>query len=359
MEKLLAFVGMVLAILAQAGNMIVNKAAMSDGVNKYTMIVYANTLSTLLLFPYALFIFHRSSDRPPPLTFPILCRFFLLALFTFSGQIFGYIGIDYSSPTLGTAMLNLVPAFTFILALLFRMENVYWRRLSSQAKVLGTIISITGALVVTLYKGPPIILPSAPDPFLFSPPQHPNWILGGLFLAADSFTSSSWYILQASVLEKFPAVVFVVFFQCFFATIQSMVFTLIVVKDATAWELRPDMGLIAILYTGIVSTVIRYSLINWCVWKAGALYCTMFKPLGIIFGVIMGVIFLGDPFYLGSLVGAVIIVSGFYGVMWGKAEEKAVEDGCRKRESLGQNKVPLLQNSIDEEKHSCTSIQCR
>lgn len=59
MEKLLAFVGMVLAILAQAGNMIVNKAAMSDGVNKYTMIVYANALSTLLLLPYALFIFRR------------------------------------------------------------------------------------------------------------------------------------------------------------------------------------------------------------------------------------------------------------------------------------------------------------
>lgn len=78
------------------------------------------------------------------------------------------------------------------------MENVYWRRLSSQAKVLGTIVSITGALVVTLYKGPPIILPSAPDPFLLSPPQHSNWILGGLFLAADSFTSSLWYILQVN-----------------------------------------------------------------------------------------------------------------------------------------------------------------
>ncbi|PRQ41199.1 hypothetical protein RchiOBHm_Chr4g0444291 [Rosa chinensis] len=232
------------------------------------MVVYANALCTLLLLPDALFIFHRCS-----------------------GQIFGYIGIDYSSPTLGTAMLNLIPAFTFILALIFRMENVYWRRLNSRAKVLGTIVSITGAFVVTFYKGPPIILLSAPDEFHFSPPQHSNWILGGLFLAADSFTSSLWYILQ-----------------------------------------------------GIVSTVIRYILmISWCVWKAGAFYCSMFKPLGIIFGVIMGVIFLGDPFYFGSLVGAVIIVTGFYGVMWGKAEEeKLVENGGRKSESLGQNKVPLL-----------------
>ncbi|XP_040374769.1 WAT1-related protein At3g28050 [Rosa chinensis] len=277
------------------------------------MVVYANALCTLLLLPDALFIFHRSlPDHPPPLTFSILCRFFLLAFLACSGQIFGYIGIDYSSPTLGTAMLNLIPAFTFILALIFRMENVYWRRLNSRAKVLGTIVSITGAFVVTFYKGPPIILLSAPDEFHFSPPQHSNWILGGLFLAADSFTSSLWYILQASILQKYPAVVY-----------------------------GPDCYLI---YTGIVSTVIRYILmISWCVWKAGAFYCSMFKPLGIIFGVIMGVIFLGDPFYFGSLVGAVIIVTGFYGVMWGKAEEeKLVENGGRKSESLGQNKVPLL-----------------
>lgn len=36
-------------------------------------------------------------------------------------QVVGYSGIYYSSPTLGTAMLNLVPAFTFILAVTLRL----------------------------------------------------------------------------------------------------------------------------------------------------------------------------------------------------------------------------------------------
>ncbi|CAL8994309.1 unnamed protein product [Prunus brigantina] len=53
----------------------------------------------------------------------------------------------------------------------------------------------------------------------------------------------------------------------------------------------------------------------------------MFKPLGIIFRVIMGslsmgVIFLGDSVYLGSLIGALIIVIGFYAMMWGKATDR-------------------------------------
>ncbi|XP_050373908.1 WAT1-related protein At5g40240-like isoform X2 [Argentina anserina] len=300
MERLLPFAGMVMAILIQAGSLVLNKAAMSKGVNKYTMIVYANALSTLLLLPFS-FVVHRPSVRPP-LTFPTLCRLFLLGLFGCSAQIFAYVGVDYSSPMLGTAMLNLIPAFTFLLAIIFRMENVYWKRSSSQAKILGTITSITGAFVVTLYKGPPVLdVPSSPTQFLFSL-KHSNWIAGGLFLAADAFFTSLWYILQALTVEKYPAVVFIVFFQCLFTTILSAAFALIAIKDANAWQLRLDMGLIAILYTGIISTVLRYSLVTWCVWKAGAVYCSMFKPLAIIFGVIMGFIFLGDSVYLVWLV---------------------------------------------------------
>ncbi|XP_028952208.2 WAT1-related protein At3g28050-like isoform X3 [Malus domestica] len=276
-EGFLPFIGMVIAMMVQTGSMVVNKAAMSKGTNAYIIVVYANAVSALILLPSAL-IFHRSER--PPLTFSILCKIFLLALFCCTSQIFGNIGIEYSSPTLSTAMLNLIPAFTFILAIIFRMERVYWRSSSSQAKVLGTIVSITGAFVVTFYKGLPIIrlsssLASLLNQLILSSSKS-NWILGGLFLAADALSTSLWYILQ------------------------SAAFTLIAVRGASAWEIRLDVGIIAILYTGIVSTVLRYSLVTWCVKKAGAFYCSMFKPLGIIFGVIMGVIFLGDSVYLGS-----------------------------------------------------------
>ncbi|BFG16491.1 hypothetical protein CerSpe_027650 [Prunus speciosa] len=319
--------------MAQTGSMILNKAAMSKGTNEYIIVVYANALSALILLPYIL-IFHRSER--PPLTLSILCRIFMLALFGCSSQIFGNIGIAYSSPTLATAMLNLIPAFTFILAIIFRMEKLNWRSSSSQAKICGSIVSITGAFVVTFYKGLPIIqqsisLSNSPNQLLFS--SQSNWILGGLFLAAEAFSTSLWFIMQAFIVKKYPAVVFIVFYQCLFTTIQSAAFTLVAVRDASAWELRLDMGLIAILYTGIVSSVLRYSLVTWCVWKAGAFFCSMFKPLGIIFSVIMGVTFLRDSVYLGSLVGALIIVIGFYATMWGKATEEELV------ESLGQNKI--------------------
>ena len=47
---------------------------------------------------------------------------------------------------------------------------------------------------------------------------------------------------------------------------------------------------------------------------------------------------------LRSLIGTVLIVVGFYVVMWGKAaEEKRVERGIEQLESAGHS-VPLLQN---------------
>jgi hypothetical protein len=41
-----------------------------------------------------------------------------------SGQLCGYKGIDYSSPTLASAIGNLSPAFTFILAVIFRFFHL-------------------------------------------------------------------------------------------------------------------------------------------------------------------------------------------------------------------------------------------
>ncbi|KAG8503249.1 hypothetical protein CXB51_001182 [Gossypium anomalum] len=335
MGNLVPFVGMVMVILAQVSSMVITKAAMSSGVDKYVLIVYSNALSSLILLPCS-FVFHRSVHLP--WNSSNLCiLIFLLSLIGCIGQLCGYAGIEYSSPAMATAMLNLVPAFTFILAIVCRMEQHEWRSTSSQAKVLGTTISIAGAFVVTFYKGPTILrLPHQ----LLSSPQI-NWVLGGLLLAVEAFINSAWYVIQAMVLKKFPAVLTVMFYLCFFNAILSAIYSLFLVKDLGAWKLRPNIGLVAILYSAIVATTFRISLCSWCLWKVGPLYVSMFKPLAIIFAAVMGIVFLGDDLSLGRVIGAIIIVSGFYGVLWGKAKEESGEESLRS---------PLLQNRTEDKR---------
>lgn len=82
-----------------------------------------------------------------------------------------------------------------------RMEKVACRKASSQAKVLGTMVSITGAFIVTLYKGPRITIISSPKVSLTHAlhSSNSNWAIGGLFLTAEYILVPLWYIVQVNI----------------------------------------------------------------------------------------------------------------------------------------------------------------
>ncbi|KAI3467492.1 hypothetical protein Pfo_024155 [Paulownia fortunei] len=342
-ESSLPVIGMVSAVVALAINMIISKMAMSKGTSFYILSVYSNGLATLILFPTA-FLFHRS--KRPPLSFPVLWRIFLLASFGCFAEIGSYAGINYSSPTLSTAMLNLVPAFTYILAIIFRMEEVNLRRLSTISKSLGTVVSISGAFIVTFYKGPAILnTPLTSGSFMqLYLPLTQNWVLGGFLLACASFSTASWCILQASILKMYPAEMIIVAFYCFFVTIQSSLVTLIAERDLTAWRIETKIGLIAVFYSAIINIAYRLYVTAWCIWRTGPLFVSLFKPLTIVIAIVIGVVFMKDVLYLGSLVGALVLIIGFYAVMWGKTKERGINIGTE----ASNYQAPLLQDNIEE-----------
>lgn len=93
---------------------------------------------------------------------------------------------------------------SYFLLICFRMEKVVVRNASSQAKVLGTIVSITGAFVVTFYKGPQIIIVHTPSLSLDRPINALNsvdrsWAIGGLLLTAEYILVPLWYIVQVQI----------------------------------------------------------------------------------------------------------------------------------------------------------------
>lgn len=82
------------------------------------------------------------------------------------------------------------------------LEQVNIRRLHSQAKIAGTIVIVGGAMIMTLVKGPTIVLPwTKADTNVNSPsvthPQNP--IKGALMLSAGCFCWACFYILQVRV----------------------------------------------------------------------------------------------------------------------------------------------------------------
>ncbi|KAK6913149.1 EamA domain [Dillenia turbinata] len=322
------------------------KAATNRGMSYYVFVVYSYGLAALVLLPSP-FIFNSRTGLPP-LSFSILRKMFLLGVIGATSQILGYKGISYSSPTLASAISNLIPAFTFILAIIFRMETVKLRSRSSRAKIIGTIVSISGAFVVTLFKGPPIILNSAPAyPSLGA--QESNWVIGGLLLTAEYILVPLWYIVQAQIIKEYPSELVSVFFYNLFTALVAGVISLLAEPNLDAWKYLPIVALIAILYSGIVGSFLSNAAHTWVIRLKGPVYVAMFKPVAIVIAVAMGVMFLGDTLHLGSVIGAAIISVGFYAVMWGKSKEEIGENCEGRSEGASSQKTPLLQstNTVD------------
>lgn len=91
-----------------------------------------------------------------------------------------------------------------------RMETLDLRNSITQIKIIGTMLSISGALVAVLYKGPTIISSSpdhAPslsleyDQYLLGTSEK-NWVIGGLLLVSQFLFTSTWYILQVTSTQK-------------------------------------------------------------------------------------------------------------------------------------------------------------
>lgn len=89
------------------------------------------------------------------------------------------------------------------------MEKLDLRAQSSRAKSIGTVVSITGALIVTLYKGLPITRALSTNKLLELPLEmsQSNWAVGGFFLAAHSVILALFYIIQVQFVNIFKTTV--------------------------------------------------------------------------------------------------------------------------------------------------------
>nr|GEW98703.1 nodulin MtN21 /EamA-like transporter family protein [Tanacetum cinerariifolium] len=105
-----------------------------EGINSYVFTFYVFLLGFIFLLP-CLIIHYRKSNIPA-IKFAIVGKIAMLSVLMYLSQIFGYIGLKYSSPTLSSIMSNLSPAFTFVLAYFFSQYFLLAFALVAQAKIL-------------------------------------------------------------------------------------------------------------------------------------------------------------------------------------------------------------------------------
>ncbi|WVZ09821.1 hypothetical protein V8G54_014351 [Vigna mungo] len=315
---------MVAAVFLSVGLNTLVKANLSKGMSNYVFVAYSNLFGfCFLLITTTL---HYRNRSPTPLDNFILFRIFLIGFLSVSIQTLAYAGLGYSSPTLISAIEDLLPAFTFIIAVVFRMEKLDLNLRSCQAKTIGTVVSIAGALIMTLYKGFAVTSNLMPNN-LFLSSQQSQWLLGAFLVATAAFCGSVSLVIQTWTINDYPEELMLITIATSFSVILSFVVALIAEQNPKAWILKPDMKL------AIVVLSIRSVVYAWACRKKGAVYVAMFTPLGIVIALVMGIVFLGDTLYLGSVIGAATIAVGFYAVIWGQAQEENMT--CEKHGTCG------------------------
>ncbi|CAH8268461.1 unnamed protein product [Arabidopsis lyrata] len=323
-ERAKLHVAMVVFQTGYAGNHVIVRYALNLGVSKLVFPLYRTIVAFSVLAPSAYFL--EKKERPAMKT-SFLIQFFLLGLIGITlNQGFYIFGLDNTSPTFASATENVVPAVSFLMAASLGIEKVKWKRKDGIAKVVGTIVSVSGSLVITLYKGPTIYQPSLrlvnrPIKAEEAEEQNKNWTLGCLCLMGHCLCWSSWIVLQSPLLKKYSARFSFVSYSCFFAVLQFFGISAYFERDQERWKITSGGELYALLYTGLIGSAMVFAIQIYVVERGGPLFVSAYLPLQTLIAAILATFALGEHFYLGGLIGAILIMSGLYLVVMGKSWE--------------------------------------
>ncbi|KAK9283350.1 hypothetical protein L1049_011592 [Liquidambar formosana] len=339
-----------------AGMNIITKVSLNRGMSHYVLVVYRHAIATAVIAPFAIFLERKAQPR---ITFSIFMQIFVLGLLgPVIDQNFYYAGLKFTSPTFSCAMSNMLPAMTFVMAVIFRMEKIDLKKVRCQAKIAGTAVTVAGAMLMTLYKGPIVEM-------VWSKHIHPrksyvtdttgttdkDWFKGSILLIIATLAWASLFVLQNQTLKTYKNHhLTLTTLVCFMGTIQAIAVTFVMEHNMAVWRIGWDMNLLAAAYAGIVTSSISYYVQGLVMKKRGPVFATAFSPLMMIIVAIMGSFILAEKIFLGGVLGSIIIVVGLYSVLWGKHKEnleKKAEDEIPeaiKGAHINGNAAPMIED---------------
>ncbi|KAD7480071.1 hypothetical protein E3N88_03207 [Mikania micrantha] len=324
------YLGVLFLQLGYAFNGVIVKAALNKGLNPCTFSVYRNIAAVIVFGPFA-FYFERRMR--PQMTLSVFLKIMLLAqLEPVLDQILYYTGMKYTTATFAIAMCNIIPALTFFMAWIFRLEKVNIKQSHSQAKIVGTLVTVGGAMVMTLINGAPIPLPwtgvsRVHQPLAMVAASQDQHIKGAIMITAGCVFWASFFILQAVTLKKYPAQLSLTTLICMMGALQGTVMTLLIEKaKRDIWSINWDAKLFATLYSGIIRSGASYYVSGLIMKVKGPFFVTAFNPFGMVIVVILSSFTLGEQMNVGRIIGASVIVIGLYLIIWGKSKDSGLSD---------------------------------
>ncbi|KAL5225771.1 hypothetical protein ABZP36_012410 [Zizania latifolia] len=313
------------------------KKALEEGLDRLVLITLRQLVATIFLAPIAYF---KERGARPKLTLEILVYlFFSAALGAALSQYTFFYGLQYTTATFAITFTNLSPVITFLIAVLLRVESLNMKNRAGTAKIVGTLTSFAGVMLLTLYKGVALTHQAASSEQRRSEMAESgkkSWTLGTVALLANCLCFSFWLLLQSKLTKKYPALYSSTAYMFLISSIQGGGLTAAIQRRASVWVLTRTVQIVAVLYTGIMGSGVGYVLMTWCVEKRGPVFTSAFIPIIQIMVAMIDFFFLHENLYLGSVIGSILMILGLYILLWGKNRDASA--ACAKEEEEDKEK---------------------
>lgn len=266
------------------------------------------------------------------LTGRILCDLFFSAIVGASvTQYIFLLGIRYTSATFSCAFINMVPVITFIMALPFGLETLNIRCKAGRAKMIGTVVCVGGAMLLTLYSGMPLFNNSRKPQTVMQTvneairmggvKRKEKWTIGSMALLAGVLLWSSWFLIQSNLGKRYPYHYSSTAIMSLFGAIQSSILSFCIDRSLSTWVLKGKTEILTVVYSGVVGSGFSYVGMSWCLKKRGPVFTAAFNPLILIIAALIDIPILHGQLHLGSLLGSITVIAGLYILLWGKNKE--------------------------------------
>ncbi|XP_028774980.1 WAT1-related protein At4g08300-like [Neltuma alba] len=323
MRKVKPYLAIISLQFGYSGMYVITMVSFKHGMSHWVLSVYRHVVALLIIAPFALVLERKIR---PKMTLPIFLRMVALGfLEPVLDQNLYNMGMKATSTTFASAIVNVLPAITFLMALIFRLESVNLKKLPSWAKIIGTVITVSGAMVMTLYKGKAFQIIKAGGishhDTASTEPSDQHWVLGTVYLIGSCCGWAGFFILQSFTLKMYPAELSLTAWICATGIVEGSIATFIMERDLSVWVIGWDSRLLACVYSGVVCSGMAYYVQGVVTKERGPVFLTSFSPLIMIITAALGSFVLAEQVHVGSIIGAILIVFGLYSVVWGKSKD--------------------------------------